>query len=65
MKEVLQVKEVAKILSIGINQTYEACERGDIPSIRIGYRWLIPSNAFFRWLETCDGKIMPEGNNHE
>ena len=65
MKEVLQVKEVSKILSIGINQTYKACEQGEIPSFRIGYSWVIPSKAFFRWLETCDGKAMPEGNNHE
>jgi|TARA_R100000329_G_scaffold68315_4_gene59904 excisionase family DNA binding protein len=65
MKATLQVKEVSKILSLGINQTYKACERGEIPSIRMGHRWVIPSKAFFQWLETCGGKVRPEGNNHE
>ena len=33
------VRETAKLLRIGINQTYEAVKRGDIPAIRIGDRW--------------------------
>jgi excisionase family DNA binding protein len=36
------VVETAKLLGLGRNQTYEAVQRGEIPSIRIGKRILIP-----------------------
>lgn len=49
-QKVLTVKEVAKQLGLGINQTYAACERGQIPSIRFGRRWVIPKPAFEKWL---------------
>ena len=49
-QKVLTVKEVAKQLGLGINQTYAACERGQIPSIRFGRRWVIPASAFEQWL---------------
>lgn len=49
-QKVLTVKEVAKQLGLGINQTYAACERGQIPSIRFGRRWVIPASAFEKWL---------------
>lgn len=49
-QKVLTVKEVAQQLGLGINQTYAACERGQIPSIRFGRRWVIPQSAFERWL---------------
>lgn len=49
-QKVLTVKEVAKQLGLGINQTYAACERGQIPSMRFGRRWVIPASAFEKWL---------------
>ena len=49
-QKVLTVKEVAKQLGLGINQTYAACERGQIPSMRFGRRWVIPQSAFEKWL---------------
>ena len=49
-QKVLTVKEVAQQLGLGINQTYAACERGQIPSIRFGRRWVIPASAFEKWL---------------
>ena len=51
--ETLTVKEVSQELGIGINQTYAACERGQIPCMRFGRRWIIPRLAFKRWLSTC------------
>jgi excisionase family DNA binding protein len=36
------VEEAAQLLRIGKNQAYEAVRRGDIPSISIGRRRLIP-----------------------
>jgi excisionase family DNA binding protein len=34
--------EVTKLLGIGLNQGYEAVRRGELPSIRIGRRILVP-----------------------
>lgn len=47
----LSIVEAAKRLGIGRNQAYEAAERGDIPSIRIGKRILVPRLALERMLE--------------
>lgn len=42
---VLTVHEVAKILRIGRISAYQAIERGEVPSIRIGRRILVPRMA--------------------
>lgn len=39
----LTVEEAARVLRIGRNSAYEAIARGDLPSVRIGGRVLIPS----------------------
>ena len=39
------VDEVATILGIGRNTAYEVCRNGDIPTIRVGGRILIPRDA--------------------
>ena len=41
-KKTVSVEEAAKILDIGRNLAYDAVSRGEIPSIRIGGRILIP-----------------------
>lgn len=38
----LTVPEAARFLGIGRNSAYEAVARGEIPSIRIGKRILVP-----------------------
>ena len=52
-KDTITVKEAAQRLGIGINQAYEACERGELPNVRLGKRWLIPRVAFEAWLSGC------------
>jgi excisionase family DNA binding protein len=42
---VLTVHEVVKILRIGRISAYQAIERGEVPSIRIGRRILVPRMA--------------------
>ena len=42
--------EIAKYLKMGRSACYEALRRGDIPSIRIGHRFLIPKIAIDRML---------------
>jgi excisionase family DNA binding protein len=39
------VEEVATILGIGRNTAYEVCRNGEIPTIRVGGRILIPRDA--------------------
>ena len=53
----LSVKEAAKLLGLSRGLTYEAVGRGEIPSIRIGHRILIPRAALHRMLKDtfdCD-----------
>ena len=45
------VDEAAKILRISRNSAYQAVKEGQIPSIRIGKRIVIPRQAFNRMLE--------------
>jgi excisionase family DNA binding protein len=44
------VREVAQLLRLSRNSTYQACVKGEIPSIRIGKRILIPKAQFERLL---------------
>jgi excisionase family DNA binding protein len=47
----LTVEEVAATLGISLSHAYEAIRRGEIPSIRIGRRVLVPRAALERLLE--------------
>ena len=49
--DVLTPVEAARMLRIGRNAAYEAIGRGDIPSIRIGRRLLVPKAALRRMLD--------------
>jgi len=51
-RKTLTIPETAKILGIGLNQAYEAAKRGEIPTIKIGKRILVPLVA----LELRGGK---------
>jgi excisionase family DNA binding protein len=46
----LSVPEAAELLGISRNAAYEAAQRGDIPSIRVGKRLLVPRTAFEKML---------------
>ena len=48
--DTLLVADVSQRLRLGINQTYRALERGEIPGRRIGRRWIVPRIAFEQWL---------------
>jgi excisionase family DNA binding protein len=50
-RKTLTIAEVAKALGIGRNQAYEAAKRGEIPTIKIGKRVLVPIAALERKLE--------------
>ena len=43
---VFTVKETAKLLGVSCSLAYEAVQRGEIPSMQIGRRILVPKAAF-------------------
>lgn len=45
-----KIEEAGKKLGIGRNQAYEAANRGEIPTIRIGKRLLVPKARLDRML---------------
>ena len=47
----LTVPEAARKLGISRNAAYEAAQRGEIPSIRVGKRLLVPRAALERMLQ--------------
>jgi excisionase family DNA binding protein len=47
----MQVERVAKALGISRNATYNGVESGEIPSIRIGRRIVVPTAAVRRMLQ--------------
>ena len=50
-KLVLTIEEAGKLLGLGRSGTYEAARRGDIPTLRIGSRILVPKVALLKLLE--------------
>ena len=48
---VLTIEEAGKLLGLGRSGTYEAARRGDIPTLRIGSRILVPKIAPLKLLE--------------
>ncbi|MGF1600314.1 MAG: helix-turn-helix domain-containing protein [Acidimicrobiales bacterium] len=44
-RQTYTVPEVAQILGIGRNTAYESCRVGEIPTVRVGGRVLVPRAA--------------------
>jgi excisionase family DNA binding protein len=53
MSDRMTVPEIATRLSIGRAAVYQMLERGVIPAIRIGKRWLVTRYAFEKWERSC------------
>ena len=54
------IEETARLLGIGRSSAYEAARRGDILTIRIGRRLLVPAIALERLL---NGDLNPPAND--
>lgn len=50
-KKTVTVEEAAQALGIGRSAAYEAAKKGQLPTIRIGRRLLVPIIALDRLLE--------------
>ncbi len=57
------VEEVAKMLGIGRNSAYEAVARGEIPTIRVGKRLLVPKAALEKLLSGNQTKTIKPTND--
>ncbi len=61
----LTVEETAKFLRIGRNSAYEGVRTGEIPSVRIGKRILVPRAALERRLQVADPLVRAEAEAPE
>lgn len=52
----ISVGEAGRRLGVGRNQAYEAARSGQLPTIRIGKRILVPVAAFERMLEGTEAR---------
>ena len=55
----ITVDEIAHRLSLGRLAIYELLQRGEIPAIRLGRRWIITRYAYDRWEHTCGQNAVP------
>jgi len=58
---VMTVESMAKALHISRNLAYDAVRRGEIPSIRVGKRYLIPRHALEKFLRSQVGEADDGG----
>lgn len=54
------VEEAAEVIGISRNSAYEAIKRGEIPSIKIGRRILVPKDALHRMLSEARTAAPPQ-----
>ena len=54
---VLTIEEAGKLLGLGRSGTYEAARRGDIPTLKIGSRILVPKVALLKLLEETSRRV--------
>lgn len=55
MKLVVTVSEVASLLSISLNHAYAMAKSGQLPTIRLGRRIMVPVDALNQMLSQCKG----------
>jgi len=61
-RQTFTVEEAARILGLGRNTAYVAARRGELPTIRIGKRMIVPRVALERLLGApIDGERQSEG----
>lgn len=60
-RQTLTVEEAARVLGIGRNSAYEAVRRGEIPTIRIGRRFIVPRMALERMLGEAESSEASTG----
>jgi excisionase family DNA binding protein len=59
-KATLTVDEAALILGVSRNSAYQAARTGELPTIKIGKRLLVPRIAFEKMFEGAGQKVSTE-----
>jgi len=54
----ITVDEIAQRLALGRLAVYALLERGSIPAIRLGRRWIITRYAYENWEHNCGQKAV-------
>ena len=54
----LTVPQVAELLQIGRNTTYDLCHISDFPTVRIGRSIRINADQLKNWLDKHEGEIL-------
>ena len=49
----ISVLEIARRLSVGRLAVYSMLEKGILPGVRLGRRWIITRHAYLAWERTC------------
>jgi excisionase family DNA binding protein len=60
-QHVLRAEDVAQLLDLSRWKVYEAIRLGEIPSIRVGRRLLIPTHALRKWLSESTSAPLVRG----
>ena len=58
MDEMMTVKEVSKLLGLGINQTYSLVKKDDFPKIKINRQYIIPKDKYVEWINSNINKTI-------
>ncbi|WP_082025371.1 helix-turn-helix domain-containing protein [Methyloceanibacter caenitepidi] len=61
-RQTLTIVEAGEALGIGRSAAYEAARSGELPTIRIGHRLLVPVLALESLLRSC---LSPRGALHD
>jgi excisionase family DNA binding protein len=56
LKLTLTALEAARAANVSIPTMYAWLHKTNFPALRVGRKWLIPVDAFRRWLETQAGE---------
>jgi len=65
--EILNVKQLAEYMGIGLNSTYRLTHQKDFPTLRVGKRILVSKEELDKWIE-CNSKMIcntDKENNYE
>ena len=61
-RQTLTVEEAAVVLGIGRGLAYEAARRGELPTLRLGRRLIVPVVALQRMLATAASAAVGDGD---
>jgi excisionase family DNA binding protein len=58
-RQTLTVEEAARVLGISRSSAYEAVRRGELPTVKIGRRYVVPRVALERLLDQPGRTVLP------